>query len=246
MSVDPLAPTQPAPLVVCSGIVDVYHGDADAIVKRGLTLRDAIRQAKEDVYAPLAFLIVKCTQGGKRLGTPYTDPRFAEWIDAATAESVPWGVYHFLTGTDSGAAQADWLAESLRAHGVDPEGVAFVACDYEHNPDGATATPVHAGDFALRWYIANRRDPWLYADESDYAIAVAHERSLGNLRWWGAAYGNHRPAHAALWQYMGAECSDPWEFPKDQVTYPRTMDGLGKVDRSAYVGSAAQFLASLG
>lgn len=247
MSSDPnRTPTQPPSATLITGIADVYHGDADAIIARGLTLRDVIRTAKADQTGPLEYLIPKWTEGGKLVGTPYTDPRAMAWIEAAVAESVPYGLYHFCTGTDTGVRQAKWCAESMRAHGIDPAKVAFLGVDYEHNPDGATATPRHVSDFCAAWLDLGGDVPWIYANAHDYAVLIAHAPELKPYRWWAAGYGNTRPAHCDLWQYMGAECSEPWEFPRDSVMYPRAFAGLGKVDRSAYAGTREQMLAALG
>jgi hypothetical protein len=231
---------------VITGICDVFHGDADAIRKRGVSLTQALLDAKAD---GLVLLIAKCTEGGDgpQSGAPYIDPAFADWVDAAASAGVALGTYHVGTDSQDGAGQAAFYDRTLRAHGIDP---ATSLCVLDREPNNPPMSPLHAEQFVTAWRAATNRWPVYYRNlgstHGDYVNPASPSLKLCQI--WLAAYGDFGKLGPKvpwwIWQYCGAE-SDLTEGPADLATFPRTIAGLGKTDRSAFHGTADELLAAL-
>jgi lysozyme len=237
--------TQPSPH--CTGIIDTFHGDAAAIRKRGLTLEQALAQAKADgVVAVLA----KATQG-----KDFVDQDFAAWARATHANGLLLGVYHFGSASEAGELQARWFMSNVARvlNAIDPSGAllasTLLCLDYERNPNpGGTITHEIAEAFVEEILATTGRAPLFYANSS--TLHAVPSPTLARCPVWVAAYGNFVPDGPKIpapykpwlfWQYMGAESSGN-EFPANEALYPRTAAGVGKVDRSVYRGTSEQLI----
>lgn len=225
-------------MTLYTGILDVYHGDADNV--RGYhgvseqvhgPLTEALATAKA---AGVGALIAKATQG-----KDYVDPAFGDWESAADANGLLFGAYHFGSATEAGDLQADWFTSHALAIAAP-----LLVLDWEPNPNaGGTMDGPNAVLFVERIYAVTGRYPVLYCDSSH--AARLRDPALTALRQcplWVAAYGRYgvdgpsTPYPWTLWQYVGAESSDG-EHPDDTTTFPIHTPGLGQVDRSVFRGA---------
>src|SRR5690349_24766809 len=97
-------------------------------------------------------VVHKATQG-----LTFKDNLYMQHRDAARAEGLLWGAYHFGTGVD-GVQQADFF---LKTAGADPE--VLLILDFEQNPTGVSMTLDQARAFVTRVQSATGRTPGLYA-----------------------------------------------------------------------------------
>ena len=211
-----------------TGIVDFYSGDGPydlAAAKAG----------------GIIAIIHKATEG-----LTYRDRGFADAMNAAAANGVLRGAYHFGNGASTGAQQADAF---LSVVGNNPD--ILLALDLERNPNqtAGTMTTSQAAQFVQRIYNRTGRWPILYAGLSDlvnrvHAASSTDLLTLAHCDLWLAKYGE-APASVpapwgtwSLWQY-----SDYADGPADRAMFPRVTSGFGRVDRSVFRGSPAQLRA---
>jgi GH25 family lysozyme M1 (1,4-beta-N-acetylmuramidase) len=232
--------TGPAAGPLTCSIVDVFSGDADNIIARGLTLEDALAQAKAAGLCDM--VIAKASEGGDgpQSGKPFIDPKFSKWMEAALANGLIFGAYHVGTDSQSGGGEAEFFAKTLRSFGCDP---ANMLCVLDREPNKPPMTGAHANEFVQQWRSEFGRWLMYYRDSSDLSDDAKDKTFplLASLPIWVAAYENagyngpQTPFPWLLWQYLGAN-SGTGEWPADENLYPRTAPGVGQLDRSCWRG----------
>lgn len=165
-------------------------------------------------------------------GTTYTDSTFLAAQKAVPAAGLLFGAYHFGTGDDSGAAQAEFFLSVVK-----PTPQTLVAIDFEPNPSGTPMTL----DQLLGWIEtvqkAVGRPPVVYGGKSLLfpSIGSATHPTLAACPLWIAEYAA-QPAgiptqvwkNWTLWQY----------------TQSGTVPGVtGNVDRDRFNGTAEELSA---
>lgn len=218
----------------CAGILDVFEGDARGVgwnpkLPTGTQqrLNDALRQAKEQ--RGVVAVIAKCTQG-----RDFVDPAFTAWAQAARANDLLFGAYHFASNTEPGELQAAWFLAHVRGAGCD-DASTLHALDFERNPNPAlTMSLAQAEAFATAVRSATGRWPWWYGDASFHHQLTDPASPLVQCPEWVATYGGAlahggppaSPAHRAAgkgwtaWQYTDGKYGAS-DLPMDATPFHR-------------------------
>jgi lysozyme len=222
-----LAATAQRPGALCTGIVDVHHGepwDAGAARSGGVVA-----------------LIHKATEG-----RDWKDPDFRAGVTRARDAGMLVGAYHFASASATGDVQADFFVSTTGT----PRDLLLVL-DIERNPNAAAGSMdlANAAAFVARVHALTGRWPIFYSypsriGELMHGAAPADVATVAKCPLWLAQYSDppkHAPAPWAdwwLWQY-----SDFANGPADRVRYPRDTPGFGRVDRSCYRGTSDELRA---
>jgi lysozyme len=180
------------------------------------------KQAKAD---GILGVIHKCTQG---LG--FTDKLYIQHRDAARAEGLLWGAYHFGTGAD-GVQQADFFLQEV---GADPD--TLLILDFERNTTagGTSMTLDQAHAFVTRVQCVTGRFPGLYAGiYLKELLKDTLDPVLANCWLWLAQYKAPPVAPPnwptwTMWQYTNGKKGPD----------PRPVAGIGQCDRAKFQGTA--------
>jgi lysozyme len=162
-------------------------------------------------------IIHKATQG-----TSYVDPTYASRKEAALAEGLLWGAYHFGEGGNTRAQADHFLAV------VQPEPTDLLVLDWEDYID-STMTLHEAERFVLHVGIATKRTPGLYSGQAFLTDALAHSRgSILQHSWLMIArYSSQMPEVPPPWPTWSM-----WQYT-DQGTVPGVE---GNCDRDRFNG----------
>jgi lysozyme len=227
-----LAATAPKPNALCTGIVDVHHGEPYDLTTA--------------VAGGVVALIHKATEG-----KDWRDPDFDAFNSRATTAGVLRGAYHFASASAPGAVQADFFVATVNP--TMRPGMLLVL-DIERNPNAAAGSMdlANAAAFVARVHALTGRWPVFYSypsriGELVHGAAPADVATVAKCPLWLAQYSDppkHVPGAWAdwfLWQY-----SDWANGPTDRVRYPRETPGFGRVDRSCFRGTEADLRAAWG
>ena len=223
-----LAAQRSDPGAICTGIVDIHHGEAwDAAAAKAGGIIALIHKASE--------------------GKDWRDPGFAANIARARAAGMSVGAYHFASASAPGAAQADFFL-SVTGTSLD----VLRVLDIESNPNVAAGSMdiANAAAFVARVRAVTGRWPIFYSypariAELMHGASPADIAMVANCKLWLAQYGDP-PKHVPLpwgdwwmWQY-----SDYANGPSDLIRYPRDTPGFGRVDRSCFRGTTQELAAA--
>src|SRR3982751_1795994 len=106
-------------------------------------------KAKED---GIVAVVYKATEG-----TSFADPTYKKVRQAAEAEGLLWGAYHFGTAAD-GVVQAEHFLDV-----VNPDGKTLLILDFEDNPTGPSMTLEEARAFITHVQDKTGRFPGFYS-----------------------------------------------------------------------------------
>lgn len=174
--------------------------------------------------AGILGVIHKATQG-----VGWVDPTFSAARTAAPAAGLLWGAYHFGTGSEDGAAQAQYFLDE-----VQPDGQTLCAIDFEPDPSGTSMSLEQLLDWIETVQKATGRAPVVYGGLSLLFpdIGANTYPTLASCPLWAAQYTSaNEPSGIptqvwkswTLWQY----------------TESGTVAGIsGNVDRSRFNGTA--------
>lgn len=178
------------------------------------------------------------------------DAAYADRQDAALADGLLWGAYHFADGTDP-IRQADRFLATVAARwhagglGASAPGVLLVL-DFEENDHypGGSMRVGQAVAFVERIHERTGKYPGLYTNENRVKRVIdgpdvdpAVKLALSHCWLWIANY-HHRPGHTApwsrwsLWQYTGDGTCD---LPRS--AYPTGVGNFRNAERNIFPGS---------
>jgi lysozyme len=183
---------------------------------------NVVKDLRPAAAAGLLGVINKATEG---VGT--VDPALAQHrLVTRTAGLLP-GVYHFGTGEQGGAAQADFFL----AHAAPGE---LLVLDLEPNPDGASMTLGQGADFVARVQARTGVTPVLYGGSALKVPGQAPPAPLTECPLFLSQYGPvpvlpRGWAAWALWQRSNGVVNAP----------PSPWPGVGPCDRDWFAGDAA-------
>lgn len=130
-------------------------------------------------------------------GTYFVDKTCDNFVQQAIKLGKPWGVYHFLDGSDV-IKQAEYFYSNVKGY----VGKGILVLDYEgYGRQGA----VKAKQFLDHIYKLTGVRPWIYMNESD-AASDNWEIVANDYGWWAAKYSTVKPVNnkgllMVAWQY---------------------------------------------
>jgi lysozyme len=202
------------PADFCDAVIDVsrWQGDIDwnALAESGL----------------VRFVLIKATQG-----TDFIDPKFRANIAGAKAAGIAAAPYHFLTDDDAQAQAAHFSETVGLAHGI-----AFML-DWEEAAVGVETMATLGQALAA----TAGRDPLAYYGryqlKAPHPVVSAWPLMLPEYPGGSGPYAD--TVHRAPPAPPGRDPARPFDF--HQYTETGSIPGIaGHVDRSAWIGTAAQ------
>ena len=199
-----------------NGVIDLSHHNAVADWA-------AVRRAG------IAAVIHKATEGAT-----FRDPEFRKRREAARAAGLLWGSYHFSSGVEVGSQVDNYLAYA------DPRPDELVCLDWEESTAGADMSLAQAEDFVEQVERRIGRAPVLYGGRHlREALGVTAASPLARCSLWYARFADAPRGVPALWpRWTFWQYTDGASGPE-----PRTVDGLGPVDRDLFSGTEAELRA---
>ena len=177
--------------------------------------------------AGIIGVIHKATEG---LG--FHDSAYAVNKQAAKAEGLLWGAYHFGTGSDPEMQAHEFLQVAALK---DDE---LIALDFEDNTHGTQMTVAGAKLFVNKVFSIAGRRPLIYSGNTiKQALGNTVDPDLGKCFLWVAQFDTSPNApqiqktwsNFTFWQYTDGK-SGP---------LPHTVDGIGPCDRDTFNGDEA-------
>lgn len=131
-------------------------------------------------------------------GIYFVDKTCDGFVTQAKTQNKPWGVYHFLDGSDV-VKQAEFFYNNVKGY----IGQGVMVLDYEmYGRQGASAVE----RFVKRFYELSGVYVWLYMNESDSNSDTWSKYLKDNCALWIAKYSTQKPNHVKglntiAWQY---------------------------------------------
>lgn len=163
-------------------------------------------------------------------GQHFVDNMYAKNRQAATAQGLAWGAYHFGDGSEP-TSQADFFLSVAK-----PDGKTLLVLDFEENPSGPGMTMDQAKQFVQRIKDKTGKYPGLYGGSVLFNDLNGTKDAVLSQCWlWIARYGNltQLPPGWTNWTF--------WQYTDGQVG-PDTEEvaGIGHCDRDLFYGNEGE------
>lgn len=165
-------------------------------------------------------------------GATFRDGLYRERREAAKAAGLRFGSYHFSSGVDVGAQVENYLAHA------DPRDDELICLDWEQSTAGADMNLKQAEAFVEAVRARIGRPPVLYGGRHlREALAGVQRSPLAGCPLWYARFGPAPMGAPALWNdWTFWQYTDGASGPE-----PRTVGGVGPVDRDLFNGTEQEF-----
>lgn len=177
--------------------------------------------AKDARVKDAQAFIFKATEG-----IYFVDKTCDNFVNQAKSLKKPWGVYHFLDGTDV-VKQAEFFYNNVKGY----IGQGVMVLDYEmYGRQGAAAVE----RFVKRFYELSGVYVWLYMNESDSNSDTWSDYLKKNCGLWIAKYSTQKPNHVKGLNVIG------WQYtstPLDKNTFYGDASTWAAYAKSSKVGS---------
>lgn len=168
-------------------------------------------------------------------GATFRDPKFRERREAARAAGLLWGSYHYSSGVEVAAQVENYLACA------DPRADELVCLDWEESTAGADMSLEQAEGFVALVERRLGRAPVLYGGRVlRETLADVEASPLARRPLWYARFADEPRGVPRLWpRWTLWQYTDGASGPE-----PRTVAGLGAVDRNLFFGTEAELRAA--
>lgn len=178
--------------------------------------------------AGIVAVIHKATEGAT-----FRDPRYRERREAAKAEGLLWGSYHFSSGVPVEDQVQNYLVYA------DPRPDELICLDWEESFSGRDMDLAGAERFVAMVRERTGRAPVLYGGRHLRETLSGVEASpLGRCPLWYARFAPEPKGVPPLWEnWTFWQYTDGASGPE-----PHGVDGIGPCDRNLFNGPQAEFV----